>query len=514
MWNRKPWTVTLLAFSILYSPFSICLAGSVDYQDPPQGQFFDDWSIIYLNGQKCGYSHTTLTRKGDVVKSSMLQTFRIGRAGQGVNATTFMSNEETVTGQPLTFTADMDMAMQKVRLQGSVRDGKVIVLSKQYGNALTETYDYPAGALMTWATMLHQEEMGYSAGTAYEMATYVPIMATNRAVAMKIKIEDPEEIEIDGKKRRAIRSTQEIAMPGMPAGMNSVVWLDPENHQPIKTQVPMMGMTMEMVVCSREEAVADFEAPEAFMTTLVQADKPIDHKSAKRIKMKLTITGDGPEFPPLPKTGMQTPSGATAKSVNLEVARQDHAALAKAKGVTKINPKALAEFIEPNVYINSDDPAVRKMADEAAGGVKAPYAVADRLRRYVGDKIADKNLNIGFASASEVCRNLSGDCSEHAVLLAALARAKGIPSRVACGLVYVPWFKGADKVFGFHMWTQVFINGQWVDMDAAQNETDCNPTHIALAVDSLQSSGLGDMAFAIFPVMARLHIEVLELDTR
>ena len=41
------------------------------------------------------------------------------------------------------------------------------------------------------------------------------------------------------------------------------------------------------------------------------------------------------------------------------------------------------------------------------------------------------------ATAAEVARSREGDCTEHAVLLAALARARGIPARVAMGLVYV-----------------------------------------------------------------------------
>ena len=34
-------------------------------------------------------------------------------------------------------------------------------------------------------------------------------------------------------------------------------------------------------------------------------------------------------------------------------------------------------------------------------------------------------------------RTRSGDCSEHAVLLTALLRARGIPARVSHGLVYL-----------------------------------------------------------------------------
>ena len=505
-------------FSILHSSVvcallvatSFCAAGPINYADPPQGLFDDEWTMILLNGCKCGYAHTTLTRKGDTIGSVMLETFKIERAGFVLNATQLMTSEEMVDGLPLAFTSDMDMALQKVRQQGVVRDGKVTVCSKQFGNVITETFDYPEGAVMSWAMMRLQEEKGYAPGTAYEMAAYVPAIATNRAITIKVKIEGEETIEIDGKKRKAIRSIQEMALPNMPTGITSTVWIDPQDHRALKTTVPMMGMVMEMVACSRAEALADFQAPEAFMNTLVKVGRPIDHKAARRIRMRLSLEGDGPDMPPLPKTGMQTPSQAGARSVVLEVARQDHAALAKTRTSKKVDRKALAEFLEPNVYINSDDPAVRKMAAEAAGDAKKPYEIANRLRAHVSETIADKSLNIGFASASEVCRNKAGDCSEHAVLLAALARAKGIPSRVACGLVYVPSFRGTEHVFGFHMWTQVYIDGQWVDLDAAQNETDCNPTHIALVLDSLHASGLGDLAFAIFPVMARLKIEIVD----
>ena len=506
---------SILSFSVvcaLLAAASFCAAGPIDYTNPPQGVFLDEWAVILLDGQKCGYSHSTLTRKGDTIKSVMLQTFKIGRAGQGLAATELMTTEETLDGRPLAFTSDMDMAVQKVRQQGVVCNSKVTVRSEQFGNAITETFDYPEGALMTWAMMRLQEQKGYAPGTAYEIASYVPIVATNRPVTVKVNIAGEEEIEFGGKKRKAIRSTQEMTLPNMPVGITSTVWIDPHDHRLLRTTVPMMGMKMEIMASSRHEALTDFEAPEAFMNTLVTVDRPIDRNAARRIRMKLSLEGDGPDMPPLPKTGMQTPSKAGARSVVLDVARQDHAALAGARTVKKIDRKAFAEFLEPNVYINCDDPAVRKMAAEAAGDAKQPYEVADRLRTHVSEIIADKSLNIGFASASEVCRNRSGDCSEHAVLLAALGRARGIPSQVACGLVYVPEFRGTKHVFGFHMWTRFHINGRWVDFDAAQNETDCNPTHIALALDSLHDAGLGELAFAILPLMSRLNIEIVEIE--
>ena len=65
-----------------------------------------------------------------------------------------------------------------------------------------------------------------------------------------------------------------------------------------------------------------------------------------------------------------------------------------------------------------------------------------------------------------------GDCTEHAVLLAALARASGIPARVATGLVYADSYAGRRDVFIPHAWVQAWVDGRWRGYDAALNGFD------------------------------------------
>ncbi|NBU87363.1 MAG: transglutaminase domain-containing protein, partial [Verrucomicrobia bacterium] len=71
----------------------------------------------------------------------------------------------------------------------------------------------------------------------------------------------------------------------------------------------------------------------------------------------------------------------------------------------------------------------------------------------------NKNYGVGFATASEVARNKEGDCTEHSMLLAALGRALGIPTRVATGLVYADEFEGEKDVLVYHMWNQFYHPG-------------------------------------------------------
>ena len=122
-------------------------------------------------------------------------------------------------------------------------------------------------------------------------------------------------------------------------------------------------------------------------------------------------------------------------------------------------------------------------------------------------------MGVAFATAAEVAKNLEGDCSEHGVLLAALCRAAGIPSRVVGGLVYAEELKvpGAEErgAFGFHMWTEVWI-GEWVALDATLGQGFVDATHVALARSAMESESSQFDLVPIGKYMGKLSIKVLE----
>ncbi len=312
-----------------------------------------------------------------------------------------------------------------------------------------------------------------------------------------------ETLATDEGEIKATKITQQML------GTSSAMWID-DHWRTLKASVNMMGMTMTMTRCQREQALADFEAPEFFMPTTIKAPKIIDRDAAERIDYVLRLTKPLGEFPTLPHTGMQTVTEQGEHVVRLTVRRVDHAPF------RRVRPQKfgddMAEYLAPNPLIDSADPAVVAMAKDARGDATQPYQIADRLREYVTRIIADKNLTIGFATASEVCRNKEGDCSEHAVLLAALGRASGLPSRVVVGIVYVPVFGGDENIFGFHMWTQFRIGDAWVDFDAAQRESVCNATHIAFSVSSLKDAGLGQIAIDLINVIGNLELAITRVE--
>ena len=152
----------------------------------------------------------------------------------------------------------------------------------------------------------------------------------------------------------------------------------------------------------------------------------------------------------------------------------------------------------------------RVVVPTTEGAADAPPVQAQAIVRFVSNYISDKSLDVGFASASEVCRTREGDCSEHAILVAALLRANKIPSRVVSGIVYVPEFLGKESVFGYHMWTQGLIENQhgvneWIDLDAAYP---MNALHIALETSSLSDDDSINSMVAVARVLGNLSIHV------
>lgn len=106
------------------------------------------------------------------------------------------------------------------------------------------------------------------------------------------------------------------------------------------------------------------------------------------------------------------------------------------------------------------------------------------------------------------------------MLLAALLRTQGIPSRVVSGVVYVDQFVGNREVFGYHMWTQALLPDEpdrlgdpeavhrWVDLDAAVRPF--GGTHIAMATSGLADGDVINSMVALVDLLGDLEVEVIE----
>jgi transglutaminase-like putative cysteine protease len=138
----------------------------------------------------------------------------------------------------------------------------------------------------------------------------------------------------------------------------------------------------------------------------------------------------------------------------------------------------LQRHLAPNAWVDSDAGAIRAFARSATGSSAEARmsALVLAVQKHMSGAVDFRH----YASASQALASREGDCTEFAVLLAAAARARGIPARVVSGLVYDSRLLGRPHAFGPHTWVQAWTGRRWRSYDAALGRFDAG--HIALRV--------------------------------
>lgn len=546
------WMKLALA-AVLILPFvapPVALAGDkIDPKNPPQGTFIDEWAEVLMQGSKVGYGHTTVTRHGDQIRTATAMKMKLARAGINVSIEVQQSTVETLGGEAVEFESVMLMGdpNNPVRTKGVFEGRTVHCTSSQFGMENKQSYELkspdgkPHPTLMAWGLLRESLLRGYEPGTQYTLLTFSPEVRMDGLVEAVTKIGQDETFQHRGKPMTGRRVELSIVTPL--GKVDTTSWIDPSDGTTLRSTVAMGGISMEMYSVDQASAVADFIPAELFMSNTVPVDKPIAYKEAKQITYRLSPKDGATVKFDLPETSMQKVVAREGDTLTLQLTRVDQKALATngspagastgspatastaapaasgsgaktaAAPAPGDTPDDRSEFLESNILINTRDPQIIELGRKAGGGEKDPLKLADKLRVFVTDYIDAKGMDVGFATAGEVCRSKKGDCSEHAVLLAALGRVNGLPSRVAVGLAYVPLFGNQQNIFGFHMWTQFLVHGAWVDFDAAIPESDCSPTRIAFDVSSLRETALVEMSFKLMEVFGRLKLDVMEIKT-
>ncbi len=170
------------------------------------------------------------------------------------------------------------------------------------------------------------------------------------------------------------------------------------------------------------------------------------------------------------------PGGTTLLTVS---ARRPAAAdPAKDTPLAKASAGAAAEDLASTPQANSDAPEVARLARQVAGGARGSYEAARRLSDHVF-RTLEKAYGASHDRASDVLAAGKGDCTEHAVLLVALARALGVPARGVHGLVYARYDDGQHALY-WHAWAEVRSAGEWIPMDPTFGQPVADATHVAL----------------------------------
>jgi len=172
------------------------------------------------------------------------------------------------------------------------------------------------------------------------------------------------------------------------------------------------------------------------------------------------------------------------------------------------------DCLQASAFVDCDDLAIKAFAAEATADAHTPRQKAVALYGAVRDLIEYDPyvdlLNPEVFRASAVLAAGKGFCIGKSALLAAAARACGIPARpgyadVRNHLTSRRLREMVGDTFYWHSYTELFIEGRWAKCTPAFDAAVCERANIA----PLDFDGVNDSLFHPFDRAGRRHMEYL-----
>ncbi len=515
---------------------------------PPAEPRQERWYALELDGRRAGWTVERWWEDGERRVSEAETVLRVARGESGLDLSLAGRFVETAEGEPVSLWIRRSLGSEPVETTYRFLDGRVEAETLQAGRGRREVLPPPAGEWLTPAGAREAVRRHHRAGDdAYRLRTLDPLEGLEPVTVTRTRLGAAVAPGAAGRWREEVSSAPTTALRAA-VPVPSTVELDAEGEV-VWSATELLGLRATLRRTDRETALAgaDGPGPEVMLATLVLPDRPIpEPRRATRAVYELSLDrgslGSGAEaahrleLPDLPAEGAQRVERRGDRlRVTVTVAAGGPEPPARSGEARRPPPDADRpppprasphdpSFLADTPYLDHGDPEIRRLLERAfpmdgdgAGGSREGAdprdrgEVPSRLTRFVHSWVARKDLDTGFATASQVARTRSGDCTEHAVLLTALLRAAGVPSRLVTGLVYLEEFLGAEGVFGYHLWVQAWTGDRWLDLDPTL-PGGFDATHVALGVSDLAGPESGRELDALLALTGKLRIRVLDVD--
>lgn len=476
---------------------------------------FEEWTFVTLGGKRCGYSSTVTvpwtTSGGSGYRTTHEECLVVKRLGALLKMLDISEVVEDAQGTVLSFTESSSGAGSSIETNGR-REGEELVVSSR---GQTVRYFLPRqAALGPEAIRRLANALPLRAGQTYSFRTFSTDDPQEPVIENGI-VEGNESRQVRGTARRLWRLTSETKrMPGV----KQITWVD-DRAKDVETQMTIPGLgDLHEYVADRAECLRPPEGVEIFTTSFTHPNRALPalnrlatatyRLSTPGSSPLLVWDGDGQRV-------LSRQPGSCEIEVTVPTFRPEDAAWK----LPHADSPEWHVYLQPTAYLETTAPEIKALARQAVGDEGNPVRAAARIEKFVENYIVKKDFNVEFASALETARSREGDCTEHAVLCAALGRAAGLPTRCVLGFGYIPPgvnnptvgnAKGHDTgIFGFHMWAEAWVGpNQWMAMDAALDGFDAG--HIVITKTALEEiHPLVELNAPILQLLEHLKITVL-----
>ena len=487
---------------------------------PETGDSQTSWFAMFIQGVKVGYGRTStapLIERGKTLSRVEEQVhFSVNRNGQQTEEQITSEGVETPSGELLRFATKIDTGEEPIVTQAEIHDGQIDFRTTTTGKTVRSSLPWPAGAGGFKATEHSLTKQPMQPG---ERRTLSGLMVGfNQVAAIEMVAGAYEPTTLLDHTEDLLRIDWTATLPKGDV-IRSTWWT---NHDGEVQKMQLDALNQVTYRTTRDVALAD-AGPSKFdllLSTIVSVDRPLEHaQSTHRVRYRVQLTADDPSQVFASGNSQRVvPIDAHTAEIIVRSVRPGMPTPDFVPGEANATPGGggpadpgrkrppTDDDRQPNNLIQSDAPQIVALAKQAAGDKTDPWETAVALEQFVHRYITHKNYLKAFSTAVEVAASREGACTQHAVLLAALARARGIPARVAIGLVYVDDQPG----FAFHMWNEVWIDDRWIPLDATRGLGGIGAAHIKLTDSSLQGESAYSCFLPVSQVIGQAKIEILQ----
>ena len=434
------------------------------------------WFSIFQEGRKIGYARRRFLPTKSGYRLTEAVFLRINTMGV-VQALRFRTEGDLDSRMVLkSFNFDLNSGLFSFDARGEVRDGLLILYAGLPGEKKKMEIDLPEPLHLSAGIFEISPFAGLKPGESRTLHVFDPVSMGERPVTVTLS-RGEETLLHRGKKRRA----RKVSVNFM--GAEQFAWLGEDGA--VLKEKGILGITLEEA--PRQEALEGIDqGGSGDLTDIasIPANKTInDPETIVELRVKLNNLGKGGYF-------LNGDRQALQKNV-LTIRKETLPVMIRRGKIGKESPS-----LKPSPLIQCDHPLIAGKAREIVSESDGDEEKARKIVNWVSKNIKKRPV-LSVPNALETLTNLVGDCNEHAVLVAALARAAGIPAEAEAGLVYL---RGR---FYYHAWNVLYL-GDWVTADAVLGQMPADVTHIRFV------RGGVDRHMDLLGLIGRLRIEILD----
>ena len=433
----------------------------------------EQWMGVYLNGEKIGY----LSRKISPATEgyTMDEAFRAKMIVMGKEKVleTLLNADLDKNLKLLSFTARLKADLD-IELSGNVKGRELSLTINSSGVTTTKEIRLSKEPILNGPAVTRMLR-GLKPGSRVSVPVFDPSLMG--VEDLELIVSAKEKIMCLGKMREAYK------VNGNMKGIEFTTWIT-EMGEVLREESPAGFL---LVKETKEEAI---KIARPSLDLISQAAVPFKIKLPPDISyLKVRLTG-------ISFKGLDL-DGGRQKLIGdvLEINREVIDSRMKTRN-TKIRGKTFDDYLNATIFIQSKDPQIKGLAREIIKDEKDPLVAARLIYDWVYKNIK-KVPTITIPMATDVLKTKKGDCNEHTTLFTALARASGIPAKIAVGLIY------KDGFFYYHAWPEIYA-GQWLAVDPTLGQFSADASHIRLITGDI------DRQTQVLPVINRIRIEGLE----